>query len=139
MNRKRYFSAMGTSSILPVAAAALAIGIFIVDTSTDLEIAVAVFYVAVVLISVNFCQRRGVILVAAGCVGLTLLSYFLTRTGSPQSGLVNALISLVAIAATTYLALKIQSAEVAIHEAPRTARAYRTGNGLGRADRLDRA
>jgi C4-dicarboxylate-specific signal transduction histidine kinase len=67
--------------------------------------------------SVNFCQTRGVMLVAAGCMALTVLSYFLTRTGSPHSGLINHLISLSAIGATTYLALKIESAEVAAHEA----------------------
>jgi C4-dicarboxylate-specific signal transduction histidine kinase len=50
-------------------------------------------------------------------MALTLLSYFLTPAGSPYAGLVNCVISLSAIGATTYLALKIQSAEVAVHEA----------------------
>jgi maltodextrin utilization protein YvdJ len=59
------------SSVLPAALAALAIGIFIIDTLTDLEIAVAVFYVAVVLISVGIFRKRGVMLVSAGCIGLT--------------------------------------------------------------------
>jgi C4-dicarboxylate-specific signal transduction histidine kinase len=103
--------------VLPYVAAALAFVIFIFDTITDLEIAGAVFYVIVVLMSVGFCRRRGVILVSAGCMGLTLLSYFLTPTGSLQSGLINCIISLSAIGATTYLALKIESAEVAAHEA----------------------
>jgi len=106
-----------TSSILPVAVAALAIGIFIVDTLTDLEIAVAVFYVAVVLISVSTFRKRGVMLVSAACIGLTVLSYILTPTGSPHSGVVNCVISLSAIAATTYLALKIKSAEATVYDA----------------------
>jgi signal transduction histidine kinase len=111
------FLRRATSSILPIAVAALAIGIFTIDTLTDLEIAVAVFYVAVVLISVSAFPKRGVMLVSAGCIGLTVLSYILTPTGSPHSGLVNCVISLSAIAATTYLALRIKSAEAAIYEA----------------------
>lgn len=91
--------------------------IFVVDTVTALEIAVAVFYVAVVLMSVSFCQRRGVLLVSAGCMALTVVSYFLTPHGAPRAGLINCLISLSAIGATTYLALKIASAQAAVHEA----------------------
>ena len=117
MKRGANVPARMSSSILPILAVVLAVAIFIFDTVTDLEIAGAVLYVAVVLISLRFCRRRGVMLVAAGCVALTLLSYFLTRTGSPQSGLVNTIISLTAIGATTYLALKIQSAEVVALEA----------------------
>jgi C4-dicarboxylate-specific signal transduction histidine kinase len=103
--------------ILPIAAAVFAGGIFVVDTLTNLEIAVAVLYVAVVLMSVGFCRKRGVILVALGCMILTILSYFLTRGGSPEAGLINCGISLLAIGATTFLALKIESAEVVAHEA----------------------
>jgi len=104
-------------AVLPVAIAALAIAIFIVDTVTDLEIAVAAFYVVVVLISVFTFERRGVLFASASCVALTILSYFLTRRGSPEAGLVNGLISLSAIAATTYLGLRIKSAELATLEA----------------------
>ena len=102
---------------LPFLTAALAIGIFIADTVTDLEIAVAVFYVAVVLISVSFCRTRGVVFISIGCIALTILSYFLSQTGSSHSGLTNLLISLTAIGTTAYLALKMVSAEVTAHEA----------------------
>ncbi len=105
------------SAVLPVVIVVLALGIFIVDTVTELEVAVAVFYVAVVLVAIGAFRRRGVILVSAGCMALTVLSYFLTPVGAPRSGLVNGLISLAAIGVTTYLALKIASAEVAMHEA----------------------
>jgi C4-dicarboxylate-specific signal transduction histidine kinase len=46
-----------------------------------------------------------------------VLSFFLTRRGSLETGLVNGLISASAILATTYLALKIKSAEAATLEA----------------------
>jgi C4-dicarboxylate-specific signal transduction histidine kinase len=108
--------ATAASMILPITTVLLAAGIFVVDTITDLEIAVAVLYV-VVLLSVRFCGSRGVLLVSAGCVALTVLSAFLSNGGTLRSGLINSLISVVAIAATTYLALKTESAKSAMHEA----------------------
>jgi signal transduction histidine kinase len=106
--------AITVTSILPLATAVMAIAIFVFDTITDLEIAVAAFYVIVVLASVTFCHSRGIMLISAGCLTLTLLSYFLTRTGDARPGLINSLISLTAIAATTYLALKIVAIDTEI-------------------------
>ena len=117
MKPRQRFPIIASSSILPIATAALAIGIFVVDTKTDLEIAAAALYVAVVLLSVGFCQRRGVILVSAGCMALTILSYFLTPSGSLSAGLINSVISLLVIGLATFLVLKIASAEVAVHDA----------------------
>jgi hypothetical protein len=117
MQRRSLSALIPTSTIAPVLTAALAIAIFVMDTVTDLEIAVAVFYVAVVLISVSFCQKRGVVRVGAACMALTLLSYFLTATGSPRAGFINCAIGLSAIGATTYLALRIKAAEGAMREA----------------------
>lgn len=116
MKRERWSWSPGPRTALAVATVALAGAIFAFDTITDLEIAGAVLYVAVVLMSMGFCRRRGVILVATTCSALTLLSFVLTRSGSLEPGLINCAISLVAISATTYLALKIESAEVAAHE-----------------------
>lgn len=117
MERIPRFLVANRSSFLPLLAAILAIAIFILDTVTDLEIAAAVFYVAVVLMSVSFCQKRGVMLVGVACIALAILSYFLTRSGSPEAGLINCVINIAAIAATTYLVLKIDSAKVAVYEA----------------------
>jgi hypothetical protein len=66
--------------VLPVATAAAAVAVFIADTVTDVDIAFAVLYVAVVLMAARFLSARGVMLVAAGCVGLTVVSYLLTAT-----------------------------------------------------------
>ena len=109
-------SALPIARVLPIATAVLAIGIFVIDTLTDLEIAVAVLYVAVILMSIGFCRKRGVILVSLGCMCLTILSYFLTQEGSLQAGAINCGISLLANAATTFLALRIESAEVIAQE-----------------------
>ena len=105
---------MPTGSIVfPIITIALALGIFAVDTTTDLEIAVAVLYVVVVLMSVRCCEMRGVILVAVGCMALTALSYFLTRTGDPETGLINTAISVLAVGLTTFLTLKTESVKTA--------------------------
>jgi len=118
MKHQSNLGVMSASSLLPVVAIALTAGIFVFDTITDLEIAVPVFYTAVILLSVRFCNRRGVVVVGAGCVCLTLLSDFLTPTMSTsQSGIINTTISMLAIAATTYLAVKIETAEGAVYEA----------------------
>jgi C4-dicarboxylate-specific signal transduction histidine kinase len=104
--------------LFPAATVALAAAIFIADTVADLEIAFPAFYTAVVLMSVRFCGRRGVALVGAGCIGLTLLSDLLTvASGSTGVGVVNTTISLLAIATTTYLSLKIESEKAAAYEA----------------------
>lgn len=95
----------------------LIIVIFIADTVTDLEIAAAVFYVAVVLLAVRVLQPKAVIWTALLCVFLTIVSYFLTASGSPESGVVNAVISIAAIGVTTWLALQIRVAQEAAEEA----------------------
>jgi Signal transduction histidine kinase regulating C4-dicarboxylate transport system len=98
------------TSLLPAVAIALAAGIFIADTITESEIAFPVFYTAIVLIAARFCTKRGIIIVGMGCIGLILLSDVLTIDVSPsQAGIANTAISVVAIAATTYLAAKIQT------------------------------
>jgi hypothetical protein len=86
----------------------------VVDTLTNREIAVAVFYVAVVLMSATVWRRRGVLLVATACVGLTITSFVLTPGGDLDAGLANGVISVIAIATTTYLVLKMEEARAAI-------------------------
>src|SRR5947209_8609506 len=93
-------------ALLPFATAAIAAGIFIFDTLTPLEVAAGTLYVAVVLLAVRFLDTSGVLLVAAGCVVLMIVSFFLTQhTGSSVSDYVNLLIGIAATALATYLAL----------------------------------
>lgn len=106
------------SSLLPIAAAVLAAGIFVADTLTRLEIAIPVFYTAIILISVRFCSKRGMVAVGGGCVALTLISDLLTpQTSANAAGIINTAISVLAIASTTYLALKIATVERSVYEA----------------------
>ena len=104
--------------LLPVTTAALAVAIFAADTITDLEIAVPVFYTAIILLSVGFCKKSGIVFVGIGCIALTLLSDLLTvNTGVSEAGVINTALSLLAITSTTFLAVKIQSSKVAASEA----------------------
>lgn len=109
-------------SFLPPAIRVLTIAVliavvFISDTLTDLEIATAVFYITVILLAVGRFRNRTVVCLAAGCILLTFISFVLTKSGSREAGIVNLAISVSTIALTTYLALKVVAAEVAVHEA----------------------
>ena len=108
--------APAASPVLPVLAGVLAVAIFIVDTILPLDIAIAVLYVIVVLMAANFCQRRGVILVAAGCLGLTMASYLYQHRIEGDTALVRLLMSVSAIGATTFLVLKNQAANAVVRE-----------------------
>jgi K+-sensing histidine kinase KdpD len=110
------------SAIGLIVSGALAAGIFVADISTGLEIAEAVLYVVVVLVSARFCERRVVILVAAGCIVLTVLGYAvtsadvkqagLTAVGLRQAALINMALSLLAVALTAFLTFQIESARL---------------------------
>ena len=119
MEAKSRPPAFATSGIFPVVAAAFAIAIFAVDTATTLDIAIAVLYVVVVLLSANFVARRGVLLVASGCAALTVTSLLISHGLTVGTPLVRCLVSLSAIGANTFLALKNQAASMALREQAR--------------------
>jgi two-component system, LuxR family, sensor kinase FixL len=107
-------AAVSGSPLLPALAAAFALGIFAFDAATTLDIAIAVLYVVVVLLSANFLARRGVLIVASGCMALTVLAYVLSHPIEADTALVRVVMSLSAIAATAFLALKNQSANAEV-------------------------
>jgi PAS domain S-box-containing protein len=102
--------------LFPLVAIAFAAAIFIVDTFTPLGIAVAALYVVVVLMAGRFLERRGVLLVASACVALTVLAYVIQHGSSYGPSLVRCVVSLVAIAITTFLALKSHAATQTLRE-----------------------
>jgi PAS domain S-box-containing protein len=107
-----------TSALLPVTTAALAIAILVAQVRTSEKLTAALFYVLVVLLAARFCNARGVVLVGVGCVGLTLLAFFLpglTETHAGNVGL-KASIAAAVIGLTTFLALKSRSAEATLRE-----------------------
>ena len=90
---------------------ALALGIALLDTFTDREIAIGVFQVVVVLLAAGFLSARGVTVTALGCTLLVLCSYVATRSGDQEAGLVNCIISLLAIVAVAALSLRLEAAK----------------------------
>ena len=96
--------------------AIMIVAIFVIDTVTDYAIAAAVFYVAVILLATRLLRPRSVIILAWVCGGLTMLSFMLTHSGLYETGIINTAISIVAIAVTAYLSLRLVAAEAAIHE-----------------------
>lgn len=96
---------------LPMMTALLAVAIFAADTFTYYEIAAAAFYVVVVVLASRFCRGRVLLAVTTACVILTLASYFLTRDGNFRTGIVNTTISLLAIVAVGWLAVREQAAQ----------------------------
>jgi PAS domain S-box-containing protein len=107
------------SRILPITAGALAFAIFLVDAVTPLDMAVAVLYVVVVLMAANALDRRGVLLVSAGCLALTVVAYLLAHGLTMTTALGRCVMSVSAIGITTFLALKNQTAAMGLREQAR--------------------
>ena len=101
---------------LSFVAVGFATAIFAIDTFTPLGLAVAVLYVVVVLMAGRFLDRRGVLLVSAACITLTIVSFLLQHGLTYGPSLVRCLVSLLAIVITTFLALKSQSAALTLRE-----------------------
>ena len=112
------------SRFLQVAAMLIAIAIFLLDTLTNYDIAIAVLYVSVVLLSLNFTGRTGLLLIGAACMGLTVLSYLISHgidfTSEPLG---RCCVSLAAIAITTFLALRVKATITVLGESEQR---YRT-------------
>src|ERR1700731_4812336 len=104
-------SRSAASALLPVATAAVAASIFAADILTPPEVVVSGLYVLVVLMASRFCRPSGIVLVAAGCIGLVLAAYFLSAETA-----INAAIRIPAIGAAAFLALQSKSAEATLRE-----------------------
>lgn len=94
-----------SSALLRATTATLAAAIFVAQTMTSEKLTAALFYVLVVLLAARFCDPRRVVLIGAGCVGLTLSAFFLpvlTATDAGNVGL-KAAVSAAVIGLTTLL------------------------------------
>lgn len=99
-------------SAFTLAAISLAMAcIFVADTVTDYAIAAAAFYTAVILVATRVLSSKAVVALACLCVMLTLISFFMTRSGAYEVGIVNTGISIVAIGVTAYLSLRMVAAK----------------------------
>jgi len=115
--RKVHFPRLTKSHLLAAIALALATAIFIIDTFTPLGIAVAALYAIVVVLAARVLSRAGVITVAWGCLGLTVLAYVVQHGDNfSNASFVRGLVCLLAISITAFLALKTQAAASALRE-----------------------
>jgi signal transduction histidine kinase len=103
---------------IAAAAVVLAITVFVFDSVSPVEVTAGVLYVIVVLLAVRVCLPRGVVIVAAGCIALTVTSHFLSPGDHWDSiALANRFLAILAIVVTTFVALKNQSAQMALQRA----------------------
>src|SRR5262245_15240731 len=110
---KAPFFTPATINILSIAIVACAI--FVVDTQVHVHIDVPVLYVAVVLMSARLFEGRGILIVSLGCAVFTVAGYLLSPGNlSTTISIANRLLSLSAIGATTFLALRGRSAQMAL-------------------------
>jgi PAS domain S-box-containing protein len=112
MARRTRVFGIPTAFLAPLLAIVFAIGVFVIDTITPLEAAVAVLYVVVIMLASSFLPALGVLSVAGICLALTLLSFLLTHVLDDTTALIRCLMSIAAIAITTFLTLKNQSADM---------------------------
>lgn len=105
---------LSSPAFLVLAAVLIAAAVFAVDFLT--RPAFAVLYLAIVLLAVRIFDSRGVLLVSSACIALTVLTYLISPDFGAENVLINCVISIVAIAITTYLALENKSAQTALHE-----------------------
>ncbi|MEZ2126903.1 MULTISPECIES: sensor histidine kinase [unclassified Sinorhizobium] len=96
-------------------AIALAAMVFYVDTYTDIEGAIAVFYVVTMLFAAQATTRLGLMVIAAACAVLTLLSYFMTHGGDADlQSTIRLIVALAALCITTALLLKTEAGRLAL-------------------------
>ncbi|PXW64728.1 PAS domain-containing sensor histidine kinase [Chelatococcus asaccharovorans] len=93
-----------------MAAALLALFIFLFDTLSPLEGAVAVLYVLVVLLAAGTGRRIDIIVAATASLVLTIVAYMGTHSLHAGAPILRALVSVAATAIATALALKNQAA-----------------------------
>jgi C4-dicarboxylate-specific signal transduction histidine kinase len=124
----------GGADILPFSpafAAGLALAIFLVDTFTPFDVAIAVLYVGVVLLSLNFATRRQLLLIGAGCGILTVLGFLLSHgIDAPAGPMARGAVSLVAIAISTGLAIRVKSGIEVLRESERRYRNIFLASGV---------
>ncbi len=105
----------GHNLALGVIAVALATAVFYVDTYTDIEGAIAVLYVITMLLAAQATTRIGLLVIAAVCAALTLLSYVVTHGNSADlQSTIRLIVALAALLVTTMLLLKTETARVTL-------------------------
>ncbi|MBA8880097.1 sensor histidine kinase [Phyllobacterium myrsinacearum] len=112
------------SRFAPLAALVIAVVIFALDTLTTFDMAIAVLYVTVVLLSLSFAAKKGLLFIGVACMALTLLSFAVSHGENPTSdSFARCFVSLAAIGITTLLAYRVKTAIAVLGESEQR---YRT-------------
>jgi C4-dicarboxylate-specific signal transduction histidine kinase len=97
-------------------AVALAAAVFYVDTFTDIEGAIAVLYVVTMMLAAQAITRIGLLVIAATCAVLTLLSYAMTHADDADlQSTIRLIVALAALFVTTMLLLKTETSRLTLH------------------------
>ena len=113
-----------TRTLMMITAAALTAVIFAFDVLSPLEIAVAALYIVVLLMSLRFASLNGIVLIACGCVALTVGGYLLTHLYDTEDGpLLRCVVSVLAITTAAVLCVQIRMADTKLR---RNEERYRT-------------
>ena len=103
--------------VLSALAAVIALVVFLIDALTPLDIAIAVLYVVVVLLVASTGSRPAAILTAWSCVALTLVAFAMSHNEHYSGGAIaRCVVSLLAIATTSVLALRNQKNTATLQE-----------------------
>ncbi|MEK1931878.1 MAG: two-component sensor histidine kinase, partial [Pararhizobium sp.] len=105
----------GHDLTLGVIAVALATAVFYVDTYTDIEGAIAVLYVITMLLAAQATTRIGLLVIAAVCAALTLLSYAMMHgKDADLQSTIRLIVALASLFVTTMLLLKTETARLTL-------------------------
>jgi signal transduction histidine kinase len=116
--RDMEIKAPSSTAATSIAIVTVALAIFVVDMLVHVDIAIPILYVAVVLMSVRLYGVRGVVIVSLGCILLTVVGYLLSPGNLfGTTAVANRFLALLAIGATTFLALKDRAAQVSLDKA----------------------
>jgi signal transduction histidine kinase len=95
-----------------VTTAILTAVIFAFDVFSPLGIAVAALYIVVLLMSLRFASLKGIVLIACGCVALTISGYLIGHVHDTEEGpLLRCVVSVLAIAIAAVLCVQIRLAD----------------------------
>lgn len=101
-----------TRTIMMVTAAILTAVIFAFDVFSPLGIAVAALYIVVLLMSLRFADLKGIVMIAGGCVALTVTGYLIGHANDTEQGpLLRCLVSVLAITIAALLCVQIRMAD----------------------------
>src|ERR1700754_632742 len=115
-NRTPLATAVASISF-PAAPVLMAFAILVLDAATDVVVDVGVLYIAVILLSAQSYQERGIVFVSLGCAVLSLMGFLLSPGDHfSVSAIANRFLGLAAMGSATFLSVRDQLAQIALQQ-----------------------